>query len=180
MARARAVARSKGRTRRAKAGSCPMCDGKMASSTNNLTLHKELMREWAPTNTVDPRSVTQGSKEPCMWICLAHPDKHPPFSQTPGKRISRGQGCPSCAGHVVTETNSLAMRAKSIADQLDPTREPFKTAEEIIYSSNEEVWWRCPVWPSLHTGRVSPNSRTSQRSGCPFCETPHSSKQQIR
>lgn len=157
-----------------------MCDGKIASSTNNLTLHKELMREWSPANTLDPRTVTQGSKQICMWLCLAYPKEHKPYPQTPERRVSRGQGCPSCAGHRVTETNSLASRFPEIASQLDPTRHPYKAAEEVSYSANEEVWWRCPVWPSLHAWRVSPNSRTSQLTGCPCCATPHSSKQQIR
>lgn len=165
-----------------KGSGCRMCAGLEASSTNNLMLHTALMQEWcwALNEGVDPSTITQGNLQGFEWLCSRHPEEHGTFPQSPYKRISRGQGCPSCAGHVVTETNSLAVVNKDLAAQLDPTKAPFKTADEVSYGYTSNVWWRCPVWPELHSWDATPNNRHSNDTGCPDCKLPGASRQEIR
>jgi hypothetical protein len=161
---------------------CPMCSGQLPSSTNNLTLHTRLMSEWDCTGNrgIDPESITRGNSSiELSWVCSLHPSLHRPWKALAFKRVG-GSGCPSCAGHVVTETNSLAALRPDLAAELDPTLVPFKTADEVSIGMNDNVWWRCPVWPDAHSWAASPNARTSGDTGCPNCNLPGSSKQEVR
>ena len=64
--------------------------------------------------------------------------------------------------------NSLAKKRPDIASQWHKRRNGSLTPSDVTYSSMKEVWWQCPKskvheWPS----RI--NSRTTRKSGCPFC-----------
>lgn len=49
-----------------------------------------------------------------------------------------------------------------------PTRNGRLRPDEISYGSARRVWWKCAKGPD-HEWRASPNARTSNRTGCPFC-----------
>ena len=52
--------------------------------------------------------------------------------------------------------------------QWHPTKNGILTPEEISYGSGRRIWWKCPVAPD-HEWRATPNARTSNGTGCPFC-----------
>lgn len=165
-----------------KGSGCPMCSGHRASSTNNLTLSASLMAEWDPLGNegLDPRQITLGDSTTLVrWTCLKHPDLHAAWPATVDKRM-QGRGCPACAGHSVTETNSLFSLRPDLARELDSTRSPWRTADQISIGMNDKVWWTCAVEPEAHRWEASPNSRTSNDTGCPDCNQPGTSKQEIR
>lgn len=163
-----------------KGSGCPMCSGRLASSTNNLTLYPHLTLEWDDEANkaagLRPERLTRGSKPKVQWVCSKDSDHRWPDSVS---HRTAGRGCPFCSGNRVTALNSLAANAPNFADQLD-VRLTGRTADEIAVSSNERVWWRCPVEPAEHVWAAQPNNRVRWQQGCPFCFTPGTSAQELR
>lgn len=87
------------------------------------------------------------------------------FSKTANRK--NGNGCPQCAGKIVTEENSLATINPKILDEWHPTKNK-KTPHEIHAFSDEKVWWLCRDYK--HEWKTTPNHRTSSKTGCPKCK----------
>jgi hypothetical protein len=75
---------------------CPFCRGRLASSTNNLTLARALMKEYDVKRNkgIDPSKLTLGTKLKVWWHCNACGHSWRASVQT---RTRRGYGCPTCA-----------------------------------------------------------------------------------
>jgi hypothetical protein len=52
--------------------------------------------------------------------------------------------------------------------QWHPTKNGTLSPDRVSYGSSRRVWWTCPNGPD-HEWRASPNARTSNGTGCPFC-----------
>lgn len=107
----------------------------------------------------DPSTVLPGSNKKLTWKCsLGHIWQAQPWERT-GKNKT---GCPICANKkVLAGFNDLKIRYPSIADEAfgwDP--------ETVMPGSSKVLCWRCK---ENHTWRASPNSRTNNGNGCPFC-----------
>jgi hypothetical protein len=107
----------------------------------------------------DPSTVLPGSNKRLEWKCsLGHLWKAQPWERT-GKNKT---GCPVCANKkVLAGFNDLKKRYPSIADEAygwDP--------ETIMPGSVKKLPWKCK---ENHTWEASPNSRTNNLNGCPFC-----------
>lgn len=76
---------------------CPACVGRVASSTNNLSLvAPAIAAEFASDlNGVTPDKVPSFSGKRYAWRCLVDPTHV--WNTTPSVRLSVNTGCPSCA-----------------------------------------------------------------------------------
>lgn len=80
-----------------------------------------------------------------------------------------GNGCPYCAGQrVIKGKNDIATIEPELANQWDYSKNGNLTPEEICINSSKKVWWKCMYG---HEWCVSPNSRYTQKTGCPKCSS---------
>lgn len=142
-------------SRTTKHSGCPMCAGqKVITGENDLaTIHPELAAE----ALFDATQVMWGSKQKLPWRCaLGHE-----WSAVVHSRVTNKRSCPYCTNQkVLAGFNDLATTHPEIAREalFDPTT--------VIGGNNKKKNWRCP---QAHTWMTPPNSRTSDRTGCPSC-----------
>jgi hypothetical protein len=124
---------------------------------------KRLVREWHPTLNGDlsPRDFTLGMTAAVWWKCPKGPDHE---WCAPINSRARGNGCPFCALHNHSITNSLSSRRPDLALEWHPTRNGRLRPEDVSYRTHRRVWWRCSkdlrhVWSTELRGRRR----------CPFC-----------
>ena len=145
---------------------CPFCTHRKVSITNSLaTLQPKLAREWHPTRNgkQTPATTLAGSVKKVWWRCPKGPDHEWPCAPV------HRQGCPFCAGHLVSVTNSLKTLAPQVAAEFHPTKNGRLTAESVTKGSSKSVWWRCRVDPG-HAWRATVADRTGRHpTGCPHC-----------
>lgn len=146
-------------SRTTKKSGCSVCSNlKVLEGYNDLfSTHPEIAFEADGWN---PREVTAGSESKKKWLCpLTHS-----YEATPASRTTRNSGCPICAGKkVLRGFNDLATTFPNIAQQAngwDP--------QLVIAGSNTKKKWRCEAG---HHWITTPNSRTSQKTGCPTCSS---------
>lgn len=148
---------------------CPFCANKRVSVTNSLAArYPHVAAQWHPTKNGElaPGTVVFGSGTAVWWLCDTAPDHE--WQVRIVQRTTMGTNCPCCANQKVSVTNSLAALFPEVAAQLDPARNGGITADRVIAGSNRPLWWICEKGPD-HTWRVSPNSRTFDKTGCPAC-----------
>jgi hypothetical protein len=135
---------------------CPYCS---CLATKN----PELVKEWHPTKNGDltPYDVTPGSQVKAWWICKEGHEWNAAISSR-----SYGAGCPYCSGNKVSQDNCLATKNPDLAKEWHPTKNGEKTPYNVTKSSNQKVWWQCPVcgheWEAVVANRSVGN-------GCPAC-----------
>ena len=81
----------------------------------------------------------------------------------------RGYNCPICRGLKVVGSTSLEYTNPELLKQWDYTRNKIKPSE-ISVNSNVKVWWKCDK-ANDHVWMISPNSRYTQKSECPYCKS---------
>lgn len=158
---------------------CPNCSGALVSDLNRLSdLRPDLARQWDKdrNGVLTPTDVSIGSSREVHWTC-DQGDDHRWLAQV-GKR-SAGSGCPFCAGNRVSETTSLLALRPDLAAQLDSEASGVSAAELTI-GSGRKVHWICPVSPVEHTWQAKVLNRTLNGTGCPDCNVPGTSAQEIR
>jgi len=147
---------------------CPCCAGLKVSVTNSFaSLCPALVAQWHPTKngSITPDQVIALSGKKYWWKCPKGEDHE--WEVRVADRTS-GSGCPYCAGRLASITNSLASLHPDVAAQWHPTKNGSFTPDGIVSGSNKKYWWRCPESED-HEWTCQVNSRTSQRTGCPFC-----------
>ena len=113
-------------------------------------------------------NVVAHSGKKFWWKCPRGPDHE--WSATVNDRTSTHKtGCPFCAGKRVSITNSLESLHLAIAAEWHPTKNGGLTPEDIVAHTNKRYWWKCPRgWD--HEWESSPNTRTTKKGICPFCD----------
>lgn len=143
---------------------CPFCGGKrVLPGFNDLaTTRPELIVEWHPTRNLplDPTSITGWSTKKVWWLGLCGHE----WDIAPQAK----RGCRFCsAGRaaVLPGFNDLATRYPDLATEWHPTKNDVGP-DRVMPGSQKAFWWlgRCG-----HPWEMSPNARTSQQQGCPFC-----------
>lgn len=142
---------------------CPICFGRYQEPL--AITHPKLAAEWHPekNGSLLPSNVTAGSSKKVYWQCYAC--KYSWQSTVTNRK--HGNGCPNCAGKIVTEENSLAFVNPSVVEQWHLTKNKSLTPSEIHAYSDKKVWWRCKECD--HEWKTSPNHRTKGKTGCPKC-----------
>ena len=106
----------------------------------------------------DPTTVIAGSGKKKIWRCsLGHT-----WDTSPNSRITNKTGCPVCSNKkLLVGYNDLGSSYPQLTKEAygwDPTT--------VFAGSSTKKTWRCSFG---HTWEASPNSRTSNSSGCPIC-----------
>ena len=152
---------------------CPFCANLRVSVTNSLAaVSPALASEWHSKRNrlLPPDGIVAYSTRLVWWQCHVAADHV--WRETPNARLSQGRGCPFCSGKRVAKSNSLAMRAPSVAAEWHPTKNGEIRPTDVTSGSHHLAWWRCRVDPH-HVWRAMILNRTRdhvrQGSGCPVC-----------
>ncbi len=135
---------------------CPICsNNKVEFGFNDLlTRNPELSKE---ADGWDPRMVSPFSGVLRNWKC----SRGHTWGAKPSDR-ARGDSCPFCSGRrILVGFNDLETTHPNLAEEAfgwDP--------KSTIFGSNKIFSWKCKYG---HIWKTSPNSRTNQNSGCPYC-----------
>lgn len=124
----------------------------------------ELAKEWHPTknNGLIPQKVTFGSGKKVWWLGECGHE----WTATINSRI-KGNGCPICNGNQVLEGfNDLATTHPELAQEWHPTKNKELLPQNVTFGSRKRIWWQCSKG---HEWETKVNSRTSKKSGCPYC-----------
>lgn len=160
---------------RTKGKGCPVCANRtLVQGVNDLqTTNPALITEWHPTRNegTTPRDVTPGSGKAVWWLC---PECGNEWRARVRDRAKGGRGCFNCgvkkrAQHLRTPKKGMSLRDRfpDIADEWHPTKNGLLTPEEVNAGTGRSVWWLCSECG--HEWEASPNSRTTNNSGCPAC-----------
>jgi len=128
---------------------------KLVPGINDLaTQFPELAKE---VDGWDPSTVVAGSGKKMPWKCK----KNHKWIASVAHRSS-GRGCPFCSGFKVLEGfNDLQTKFPEIAKEANGWN-----PSTVAPGSVKKLSWKCSKG---HQWETSPNSRTNNRSGCPFC-----------
>lgn len=143
---------------------CPYCSGhKVMPGFNDLaTLRPDLLLMWSEENSMQPCDVSPGSSKKALWMC----EKNHTWESSI-KNIAKGQRCPYCAGNkVLAGFNDLATTHPDISSQWNWIKNQGESPSTVSAGSKKKVWWNCEKG---HVFESRIDSRTRQRSGCPYC-----------
>ena len=145
------------RTNSHKPQGCPYCAGvKVWVGFNDL--QSKCPEVASQADGWDPKTVSYGASQKKRWKC----HKGHKWVAQVCARTGQKQGCPVCSGtQVLAGFNDLMTTHPSIAKEADGW-------DASCYSkgSVKTLAWRCALG---HQYRTSPNARTNQGSGCPYC-----------
>ena len=126
---------------------------RLVPGVNDLaTTHPDLAAE----ALFDPTALSAGSNRMVPWRCA----KGHEWDAQPNNRTN-GTGCPVCSGNrLLPGYNDLATTYPHLAAEalFDPSA--------VSPGSNTKMPWRCARG---HEWKVSPNERTGNERGCPYC-----------
>ena len=121
--------------------------------------------EYCAENPTPFDKISFSSNKPVWWKCsVGHRWQIPPARRT--RKSAYPSKCPFCSGRRISEMNSLPVRAPYLREEYHPDN-PV-SVEKVSFGSTKKVKWRCKKHPE-HTWVASPNARTSQGQGCPYC-----------
>jgi hypothetical protein len=145
---------------------CPFCRGVKASSTNNLTMRKDLLAEFHPTKNrrLKPEEINLNSHRKIWWKCSAAEDHE--WKTMVTQRGTKNRGCPFCLNRELTYSNSLAGAYPKLAKDLHPTENGKLTADKILAATTRVVWWKGACG---HEWQQRVRARTLEGHGCTQC-----------
>jgi len=125
-----------------------------------------LLAEYHPTkNELPADQVSTRTNDKIWWIC-SKDSRHE--WDTRASHRSSGAGCPFCSNQKIhPQTNSLAVTHPNLAKEYHPTKNELP-ADQVFAGTNKKLWWKCSK-DSRHEWQSSGSSRSSQKTGCPFC-----------
>lgn len=117
---------------------------------------------WHPTRNgrLTPNDVTHGSTKK-IWMLCDNGHEWDAFAFN----LSRGQGCPYCAGKRVGEDNNLQATNPRLAHEWHPKKNGRLSPREVTAGSGKKAWWLCRKGHEWEAVIASRNSDV----GCPFC-----------
>lgn len=147
------------------------------------TMFPEIAAQWHPTKngSLSPEDVLAQSGSNVWWL-LPFDDpktyKHFDFEwqATIQNRTMRGHGCPYLSNMAVWEGyNDLKTTFPELAAQWHPTKNGELKPSEVVYGSNQKVWWLLP-YNDLTTGKhfdfewqsTIVDRTGSKKLGCPY------------
>ena len=152
---------------RRRGSGCPYCAGHKVAASNSLrTTHPDAASQWHPTRNgaLTPDDVTFGTNQQAWWQCPIADDH---TWQARISQLTRGNGCPFCAGRKTAASNSMATTHPTLAAQWHPDRNGDLTPNDVVAGTNKPIWWACDValdheWQAAGCDRAA-------GAGCPYC-----------
>ena len=126
--------------------------------------HPELASEWHPTRNGSrtPNDVTALSTYLAWWICRFGHE----WTRQVQRRAWHHSGCPVCK----SDSESLASRFPELTKQWSLKNEEL-SPQEVRWSSELLVWWRCSVEQHDDYQRTVYNRTNKETAlGCPVCD----------
>jgi hypothetical protein len=132
-------------------------------------LFPEIAEEWHPTKNgrLGPGDVRPSSGVKVWWQCRKDAT-HEWSAWLEARTGQRRPGCPLCANHCPTPTNSLAARFPAVAAEWHPTRNGQLRPDRVVAGARRVVWWQCRNNPA-HVWRAIVGARALRGAGCPAC-----------
>lgn len=148
---------------------CPICSGRTGDEVVTLDNFPELMEEWHPDNTLDPKTVSSRGAKMIKWQCQK--DHRHEWEASSYKRAIDKSGCPVCSGlKVIPGVNDLASYDdfSHLVQQWHKDNDFAPT--EVSVRSNKMIKWKCDtnakhVW----TASLATRTRKLNPTGCPEC-----------
>lgn len=107
----------------------------------------------------------EGNNKKLQWKCLK--SECGEIFGASWANISKGNGCPFCAGKQVGLSNCLATKNPELASEWHPTLNGNLTPYDVTCGIDKEVWWQCKDNPK-HEWKARINNRNNG-SNCPDC-----------
>jgi Probable Zinc-ribbon domain len=146
---------------------CPFCSGRRARPDHCLAVAApEIAKQWHPTRNgnVTPFGVPPNSGkrfwflcEVCGWAWKAMVNNR-----------RKGQGCPCCAGKVLTDANQLSNMKPELVCEWHRTKNKL-TPDQVFAHSNAPAWWKCPRHGTVFRQLIY--MRTQGHTGCKKCSS---------
>ena len=154
---------------------CPFCSNKRVwIGYNDLpTLFPDLAKEWdfEGNRNIDILDIVPGSTKTVCWKCSVCGHR---WKASIRQRTQRKTGCPECAKlrRAVVRTETILKSSGSVADfgiasQWDYEKNGKLLPEQCSPSSNQSVYWKCPVCGYSWKAKIS--NRIILGRGCPCC-----------
>ena len=145
---------------------CPYCSGKkIFFGFNDLaTLFPNVAMEWNHEKNMplQANAISPYSNKKVWWKCA----KGHEWQTIIAARTSGG-GCPYCSNKkVLIGYNDLATTHPQLAAEWHPTKNGQLKPTQITRGAGINIWWKCSLG---HEWCTTPNKRTSDGTGCPFC-----------
>jgi len=149
---------------------CPFCRGKKASSTNNLTMRKDLLAEFHPTKNgrLKPEEINLNSHRKIWWKCPVAEDHE--WKTMVVQRGVLNRGCLFCTNRQLVYSNSLAGAYPELAMDFHPSKNGRLKPEKLLAVATRVVWWKGACG---HEWQQSLRSRTQDGHGCTYCWVEH-------
>jgi len=142
---------------------CPYCAGQRATKENNFAVKSpHLISEWHAKKNGDltPYDFLPKSDKEIWWLCKKG---HEWKAQI--KKRTRGDNCPFCSSHRVSDTNNLAYLYPEIVKDWHPNKNGSLLPSHITSKSDKRVWWLCE---KTHEWEAQVKNR-SNGNNCPYC-----------
>lgn len=129
-------------------------------------LFPKIAKEWdfEKNKPITPDMIPAFINEEFYFLC---PIGHS-YKMVVAKRTSRGDGCPFCSGRrTIRGFNDLFTTNPELENEWDYEKnniDPYS----ISKGYDKKIWWRCSKCG--YSFSASPNTRTSQNSGCSQCK----------
>lgn len=124
-----------------------------------------LIREWdyEKNAPLTPEDVAPQSNKKAWWKC----GKGHNWEAMIRNRVVKSAGCPYCSGYyaIPGETDLKTLRP-DLAKEWDYEKNGALTPDMVTIATGRKVWWKCDKG---HSWQAAPHSRTTQKSGCPYC-----------
>lgn len=147
---------------------CAVCHGLQVGERTSLAyLRPQLMKEWHPDNNLIPEEIPVSSGKRVYWVCSVcnYGENKEWFIQIYRRTGKQKEGCPACAGKVVTNRNRLSILFPEISLEWDYNKNK-DTPYDVSFGKNVKRWWICP---NGHEYFSLISSRTCNGNGCKQC-----------
>lgn len=128
------------------------------------TMHPDLADEWHPElNDETPDSILFKTHMTAWWRC----NQGHSWAGRVVRRTQKGSGCTVCSGSIIIPgINDLITTNPAYKTQWNFEKNKGLDPHSMSPGSAYKVWWKCE---KNHEWEVSPSTRTSNNSGCPYC-----------
>jgi len=147
--------------------------GNKLTDANRLSIkYPDIAKEWHPVKNypLNPCQVSCGSAKKIWWQCskCGHEWQARVYTR------KSDSGCPLCSGRFVPENKRLWKTHPELSAEWDFDKNGSLTPKNISKGSSKKIWWKCK---NGHEWEATPNVRTFQNTGCPYCNSSRLSKE---
>lgn len=158
-----------------KSSGCPYCCAnptQICVHKSIVTTHPDIAKQWHPTKNGDLKleNVSKSSDKKVWWLCpnLCEYGCLHEYEQKVDSKVRQNHGCPYCSKYSSTFCihQSFGFTYPEKAKEWHPIKNGNIKPENVSCNSHSQIYWLCS---KNHLYLQTPNSKTSNNSGCPKC-----------